>query len=486
MSWDLFISYASEEREKAAKPLADKLRDIGLTVWFDEYELTIGDRLHRKIDEGLSKSSYGLVILSKSFFNKHYPRYELDALAQKEVDGKDVILPIWYDVNEAYIRQYSLALADRIAVKWDDGLENIVKMIVSKVKPQKQMSNVNHIDLKADFESEYSDIELEGNAHDILDPPKSEELDSHYKLVLSRITDGRLVPFLGDGIHLFGRQPGSKWKYGQFDCPPNRKELAKYLADKFSVLGSKLDLARVAQYIATSFGDGPLCEELHSILDADYRPTELHQFFAKLPALLREKGHTSSYQLIVTTNYDDVLESAFKAVGEPFDLLFFSSFGDHRGKLLHWLSDGELRVIEKPNKYIDPSLAERTVILKLNGTVDRSNGNHDSFVVTEDQYMDLAGKDFFFMVPPILANKMSMSSILFLGCSQGDWNQRVLSSRILGRPVLRYKSWCIAGDVSKAESNFWMKSGVDVFNIRLEDYIKNLGLHLERLTSVVE
>src|SRR5262249_47919440 len=76
---DVFISHASEDKVEIARPLAEALTKKGLTVWFDEYELTLGDRLRRKIEEGLRVSRYGVTILSENFFRKKWPQEELDA-----------------------------------------------------------------------------------------------------------------------------------------------------------------------------------------------------------------------------------------------------------------------------------------------------------------------------------------------------------------------------------------------------------------------
>ena len=93
--WDVFIAYASEDRESVAGPLAKHLGKMGVTVWFDQTELNLGDSLREKVDEGLANCRYGIVILSKYFFGKHYPKRELNGLAQREIDGEKVILPIW-------------------------------------------------------------------------------------------------------------------------------------------------------------------------------------------------------------------------------------------------------------------------------------------------------------------------------------------------------------------------------------------------------
>jgi hypothetical protein len=52
-------------------------------VWLDEHELTVGDSLSEKIDEGLSQSRFGAVILSPAFFAKHWPKKELSGLRDR-------------------------------------------------------------------------------------------------------------------------------------------------------------------------------------------------------------------------------------------------------------------------------------------------------------------------------------------------------------------------------------------------------------------
>src|SRR5205823_8787479 len=51
--WDVFVCHASEDKEGFVRPLAKMLHESGLTVWYDEFTLKIGDSLRRRIDEGL-------------------------------------------------------------------------------------------------------------------------------------------------------------------------------------------------------------------------------------------------------------------------------------------------------------------------------------------------------------------------------------------------------------------------------------------------
>ena len=55
-NWDVFISHATEDKAEVAEPLAEALQELGFTVWLDSHELTVGDSIREKIEEGLRNS----------------------------------------------------------------------------------------------------------------------------------------------------------------------------------------------------------------------------------------------------------------------------------------------------------------------------------------------------------------------------------------------------------------------------------------------
>lgn len=114
-SYDFFISHASEDKDSFVRPLVKALSSLGLKVLYDEFTLEIGDSLRRSIDDGLSTSRFGIVVLSKAFFAKQWPQYELDALVNRSMSGKKVILPIWHGVQHQDVSNYSHSLADKLA-----------------------------------------------------------------------------------------------------------------------------------------------------------------------------------------------------------------------------------------------------------------------------------------------------------------------------------------------------------------------------------
>jgi hypothetical protein len=113
--YDVFISHASEDKAAIVRPLAEALRNHGLKVWYDEFELRIGDSLRRKIDTGLARSRFGVVVLSRHFFEKGWTNYELDGIVTRAVSGEQVLLPIWHEITKQQVIDYSPSIADKVA-----------------------------------------------------------------------------------------------------------------------------------------------------------------------------------------------------------------------------------------------------------------------------------------------------------------------------------------------------------------------------------
>ncbi|HKC62853.1 MAG TPA: toll/interleukin-1 receptor domain-containing protein, partial [Pyrinomonadaceae bacterium] len=113
--YDAFISHAAEDKKDLVRPLAKRLRELGFSIWYDEFELKVGDSLRRSIDRGLANSRFGIVVLSIAFFSKNWPQYELDGLVTKELSGGKVILPLWHKVSKDEVVSYSPSLADKLA-----------------------------------------------------------------------------------------------------------------------------------------------------------------------------------------------------------------------------------------------------------------------------------------------------------------------------------------------------------------------------------
>jgi len=312
--------------------------------------------------------------------------------------------------------------------------------------------------------------------------PNQDPLDEHAARVIKEMLGGRVIPFLGAGVNLCGRPTEVKWSPSSGFLPSGR-ELTEYLARRFRYPSTPDDLLRVSEYVTITDGDGPLYEELHKLFDTDYPPTCLHRFLADLPSAMRAKGLLPvKYPLIVTTNYDDVLEVAFKKAGEPYDLVYYETKGEELGKFWHRPPNGDPQLIEIPNEYDGLSLDRRTIILKIHGAVTRDEltGDRDSYVITEDHYIDyMLNTEVNALLPIPLPEKLKRSHYLFLGYALKDWNLRVILRRIWKGQALKWSSWAVKSNIDAIDDRFWRYRNVDIITADLQKYIAALNRCLE-------
>jgi hypothetical protein len=143
--WDVFISYASEDKQDVARPLAYLLDREGLRVWFDEFGLQVGDSLTETIARGLLQSRYGVAIISRAFMEKKWPRNELNALFSLEGLERGLILPVWHNVEISDVTKFNPLLADRYALDTREGLNNIARSIIRRVGKWEKAKDVGPI-----------------------------------------------------------------------------------------------------------------------------------------------------------------------------------------------------------------------------------------------------------------------------------------------------------------------------------------------------
>lgn len=134
--WDVFVSHASEDKESFVRPLAVALRSLGVSGWYDEFPLRLGDSISHSIDRGLADSRFGLVVVTPSFMRKPWTEYELRGLVAREAGEDRVIIPLWHGVTRDQVIRFSPPLADKIALD-TKGLDahDVAIRLVREIRP---------------------------------------------------------------------------------------------------------------------------------------------------------------------------------------------------------------------------------------------------------------------------------------------------------------------------------------------------------------
>jgi hypothetical protein len=303
-----------------------------------------------------------------------------------------------------------------------------------------------------------------------------------------------LIPFLGAGVNLSNRPPGAIFRpAGPY--LPNASELSESIATEFDYPWHDKNLLRVSWYATATAGKGKdkknrpygkdvLYHYLHEIFSRAYPSTDVHQFFARLPRKLAEKGYPNRHQLIVTTNYDQLLERAFDAENEQYDVVSYGEHSDGESQsrkpgFLHTPYNKEPEFLETSNDFIPP--VNRTIILKIHGGAHRDSWERSSFVITEDDYIDYLALRIPDQIPATLKASMLHRRFLFLGYSLGDWNFRVLLRSIKARSLFNERSWAIMNRHEEWDWDYWEEHKVRLDKCELTEYIKILTEQLDKL-----
>ncbi len=133
-----FVCYASEDKDEVATPLAEQLKSHhGLDIWFYDFSVHLGDSESQRIDEGITNSKHGIVILSKNFFKKKklWPKAELYALMTRHITSKKgVILPILHNISKREVAKYSAELAGLAELKTSEGVPTIADKLNREIR----------------------------------------------------------------------------------------------------------------------------------------------------------------------------------------------------------------------------------------------------------------------------------------------------------------------------------------------------------------
>jgi hypothetical protein len=289
-----------------------------------------------------------------------------------------------------------------------------------------------------------------------------------YGVISDAIRSRQVIPFLGSGASLLNSATVQTCDELSEGILPTAAQLAIHLAQKARFpQGEARELAKVAQYYDVVSGRDLLNKELRNIFACDYPFTSLHRYLAKVSVPL----------LIVTTNYDDLMERALSELNCPHDRVIHTTDTELGHQILWWPHGRSEPRPVSPNK-LDVDLRTTTIVYKMHGAVDRHDPRRDQYVITEDDYIDfLARMTKNKAIPAIFAEPFQSRHFLFLGYGLRDWNLRVVLNRI-EKELRRHKgikSWAIQNDPSPLEKRFWQERGVEVYNMPLEDFVGELS-----------
>jgi hypothetical protein len=123
----IFISHSWADKE-FVKHLASELRAQGLSVWIDHTHIKVGQRISRRIMEGIAESDYFLIVISKTSVESNWVKEEIDSAYFEAVSNRDdTILPVLLDSTPLPKELANLKYAD-FRDRFEDGFKELMRV----------------------------------------------------------------------------------------------------------------------------------------------------------------------------------------------------------------------------------------------------------------------------------------------------------------------------------------------------------------------
>ncbi len=313
-----------------------------------------------------------------------------------------------------------------------------------------------------------------------------------YGVIAECFRNHTVVPFLGAAASFVGADPRT--------ALPSGAGLGRILAEEGNYPGSSSDpLTKISQYL----------EEIPA--DRDFLLTRIQSVFYERPALdyessltkfLRTLSPVHMPRLLITTNYDVLVEKALEVRNLPYlAISHVMRKSRYAGRFIAYRSLGQswseciftrtqleenlvMMAVEEPNT---------TLVYKMHGTarlrgvIKADSGEElvDSIVLTESDYIEFLEDDRLNKVPSRILDLMRRSNLLFLGYSLEDWNFRVLLQRLqriqTREKLAKKRHWAcrLMAQPDEVEHRFWTLRGVELYPVSLDIFLERLGKLIE-------
>jgi hypothetical protein len=238
-------------------------------------------------------------------------------------------------------------------------------------------------------------------------------------------------------------------------------------------------LASISGYYEVRGLRADLWRLLHEIISAKMKPTGTHLLIADIANEQLRQPHPNDY-LIITTNYDTLIEQALDQQAVPYAVLW----RDREG-FVHTecptLPAGEREALRdrNPKRLAKDCVVNKprpmAIVYKLHGCLhpDRRE-NDDGLIISENDYVQFIS-DLRDIIPAHVGNLLGAKRLLLLGYSFSDWNVRSLYERIKKRADAgRAGDYAVTRSLSTFEQSYFAQQDIIVVKTDLTTFANGI------------
>ena len=261
-------------------------------------------------------------------------------------------------------------------------------------------------------------------------------------------------------------------------------EMLQLLARVTRIANPPEPLTSIASYYERLEGRKNLWELLKQVIGPKKTPTRTHRLLAEAAAHHVKQEGAADY-LIITTNYDCLMENALDDLkvpyvvlttkrGDPKVLIRCSENVDKREALRnrYWNK-------EYPVNFVLSSKAQTVVIIyKIHGCLHPDfTYENEGLVISDNDYVDyLSQMSKIGIIPATVSDLMREKPFWFLGYSLSDWNVRSIYETVKQKsdPDRQNKDYSVMYSVGDFESLFFEKNDITIFQATLNEFVDGI------------
>lgn len=263
----------------------------------------------------------------------------------------------------------------------------------------------------------------------------------------------------------------------------------RYLTKALGIANPPDSLTSITSYYLNISDREQLWNRLRLVISEKNRPTRTHRLLATaakyhLERPLKPNQARENY-LIITTNYDSLMEQALEDLNVPYAALITEN-KEHKVivRFSPKMNDAEA-LKEKyskkksPNGFVLDETQKMVLLFKLHGGLNQQlDSSEDGVIISDDDYVAYVSQmnTSDGVIPADLIPKMQNKPFLFLGYSLNDWNVRSIfeTFRKKRNQMLQTRDFAVMRSVKDFEKIFFDKNNVHIYETDLNTFIEGL------------